>query len=137
MRDVLLCDVSNPLFSNASKAGAGFSQEPSQDLDDAQVSTPVPAQSHLVVRCRVARPLPLGVARYALDAAHYGRGPVSRLAGQARGPDCDDVDSSHPPSGARGLQSGSLFFKVLLTEVNVKHSVVIYLPNLWSVENVN
>jgi len=39
----------------------------------------------------------------------------------ARGPDCGDVDSSPPPSGVRGLQSGSLHRKVLLDLSFVKH----------------
>ena len=72
-------------------------------------------------RCRVVQPRPLGATRCSPDAAHCGRVPSSRLAVLVRGPDCGDVDSSPPPSGVRGLQSGSLHRKVLLDLAIVKH----------------
>jgi len=134
VRDALQYDASNPLSSSAS-VGHGDPCLIALHRDDALASNLVRALLHQEAPRHAVQLLPISEVRCSRGVARYGREPVRRRAVLARGPDCDDVDSSLPPLGAEWAPLGSLKRKVLLASQNVKSISEVICPanrpELW------
>jgi len=135
VRDALQYDASNPLSSSAS-VGHGGPCLIALHRDGALASNLVRALLHQEAPHRAVQLLPISEVHCSRGVARYGHVPVRRRAVLARGPDCDDVDSSLPPLGAEWAPLGSLKRKVLLALTNVKSILKVICtanrPQLWS-----